>query len=78
MFEVTISRPNTIGKTKDLDFENYLGLSDWIFKYIGEKLEEGWNDSWGENNSQEYGSVELTHEKHADLILIEWQKVSEV
>lgn len=72
MLQVTVSRPNTLGVTDVRSFKRYAEARGWVSAQVERFKSEGWLTREIRGYGSLTGSIEATHEHHADSIIIEW------
>jgi hypothetical protein len=76
-FNLTISRPNTIGVTWSREYDSYADAESFIERKVERWTNKGWEASELSGSNSEQGCIELTHDEEADSILVHWHTIVE-
>ena len=78
MLKLQVIRPNTIGVTMEREYECYAGeCEEFVERHVERLSDRGWDASESAESTSECGSIELTNDNEADVILILWQTMPE-
>lgn len=77
MLKLKIERPNTVGVTYENEYDNYAEAEDFIERRVEKLCDQGWEASELASSNSLDGIIELTHDNHADVILIKWNTRSD-
>lgn len=73
MILVKIIRPNTVGTTFQREFDTY--PEDFIERRVEKLCDNGWEATELSGSTTKSGTIELTHDYEADIMLITWETI---
>lgn len=77
MIRLTVERPNTIGVTQTREYDSYSEAEEWIERQAERLADKGWELSELRGSTSREGTIECTHDHHADVLLITWETVTD-
>ncbi len=75
MLKLQIVRPNTVGTTFTVEYENYSAAEDFIETRCERLADKGWELTELPGSTSKQGCIEATHDFEADILLIQWETV---